>query len=71
MRGEMQSSMQSIRVPVLKLQRVEKIYPFILREGMVSALCIENHFIILIPRIYLAKEIKIFLGSLCCLFHLP
>jgi hypothetical protein len=71
MRGEMQSSMQSMRVPVVKLQMVEEIYPSILREGMVSALCIENNFIILIPRIYLTKEIKIFLGSLWSLFHLP
>jgi hypothetical protein len=66
----MQSSMQSLRVPVVKLQRVEEIYP-ILKEGMVSALWRENHFIILIPKIYLAKEMKIFLRSLCCLFHLP
>jgi hypothetical protein len=71
MRGEIQNSMQSRRVPVVKLQRVEEIYPYVLGEGSVSALCRENNFIILIPRIYVAKEIKIFLGSLGCLFHLP
>jgi hypothetical protein len=30
MRGEIQSSMQSQQVPVVKLQRVEEIYPSIL-----------------------------------------
>jgi len=71
MRDEIESSMQSQQVPVVKLQRVEEIYPSILRESMVSALCRENNFIIILPRICVAKEIKIFLGSLCCLFHLP
>ena len=68
--GLMESSMQSLRVPIAKLQRVEIIYPAILREGVVSALCRESHFII-IPGNYMAKEIKIFLGSLCWILHFP
>ena len=68
MSGEIESSMQFLRVPVVKLQRVEEIHPAILRESTVSALCRENSFIVIIPRLYVAKEIKIFLGTLCTLF---
>jgi hypothetical protein len=71
MRGVIENRMQSLRLPIVKLQRVEKIYPSVLRESMVSALCRENNFIILIRRIYVAKENKIFLESLCCFLHLP
>jgi len=71
MRGEIQSSVHSLQVPVFKLQRVEEIYPSVIRESMLSAWCRENDFKIIIPRIYVTKEIKIFLGSLCCLHHLP
>ena len=68
LRGEIQSNMQFLRVPVVKLQRVEEIYPSILREGMVSALCRENNFIVIITGFCVAVEIKIFLGPLCTLF---
>jgi len=44
----------------VKLQRVEEIYPAILREGMVSALCRESHFIILFPGFMWSKKSKFF-----------
>jgi hypothetical protein len=60
MSGEIQSSMQSLRVPVVKLQRVEEIYPALLREGVVSALCRESHFIVLFPGFMWPKKSDIF-----------
>jgi hypothetical protein len=53
-------------VPVVRLDRVEEIYPALLRESMVSVLCRERNLIILFPGFTdVAKEIKIFLGSVC------
>jgi len=60
MSGEIEGSMQSLRVPVVKLERVEKIYPSILREGVVSALCRENNFFILFPGFMWPKKSKYF-----------
>jgi hypothetical protein len=71
MSGEMQSCMQSLRVPVVKLQRAEKIYPGILNEGVVSALCRGSHFIVLFPGFMWQKKSKYFLGSLCWILHFP
>jgi hypothetical protein len=65
MNGEIHSKVQCVREPVVRLQRVQEIYPAILREGMVSALSRESHFIVLFPEFMWPKKIEIFLGSLC------
>jgi hypothetical protein len=58
--------MQSLRVPVVRIERVEEIYPLLLGESTVSVLCRERNLIILFPGFTdMAKEIKIFLGSVC------
>jgi len=49
MNGEMQSCMQFLRVPIVKLQRAEAIYPAILKEGVVSTMCRGSNFIVLFP----------------------
>jgi hypothetical protein len=58
-------------VPIIKLRRVEEIYPSVLRESVVSALCRERKVFILFTGFMWPKKIKIFLGSLCWIFDLP
>jgi hypothetical protein len=60
MSGEIQGSMESLRVPVVKLQRVEEVYPGVLRESRVSALCREKNFVILFPGFMWPKKSEYF-----------
>jgi len=43
-----------------EISGVEEIYPAILREGMVSALCRESHFIVIVPGFMWPKKSKFF-----------
>jgi hypothetical protein len=52
--------MQSLRVPVVKPQGVEEIYPYVLGESKVSALCREKYFIVLLPEFMWPKKSKSF-----------
>jgi hypothetical protein len=71
MSGEIQSSVQFLRVPVLKLQRVEEVYPAILRGTVVSALCKESHFIVLFTGFVWPKKSKYSSGNSCWILYFP
>jgi len=58
--GEKEKSMQSLREPVVKLRRVEEIYPSVLRDSGVSALCRERNFFILLTGFMGPKNSKYF-----------
>jgi hypothetical protein len=64
MNAEIQNGVQSLRMPLLKIQRVEEIYPAVLRGGMVSALFRESHFIVLFRGFMGPKKSKYFFRKL-------
>jgi len=58
MNFQIQGRIQSLRVPVVKLQRVEKIYPYVPRESKVSAWDMEKNLIVLLPGFMWPKKSK-------------